>query len=227
MSLIFLYMRNIFYLQDEYSKENIENEEAYFLLNNDRESFLRKVNECVHTSNEKLHHQVDNYMFNFDAEVASREISDMMEQVKDDPLCSRKAEAFIHWLINDYAGGPSGEKPSGEKPSEEKPSEEIPSEDPASDEILSEDPPSEEILSEDPASDEIPSEDPPSDEIPSEDSPRDGAAEEGAPPNEVTPTNEVAPPNEVTPPNEVSPHHDNDKRENEHDDTTSVDATAV
>ncbi|ANQ10807.1 Ubiquitin-conjugating enzyme [Plasmodium coatneyi] len=132
MSLIFLYMRNIFYLKDEYSKENIENEEAYFLLNNDRELFLRKVQDCVQKSNEQLYQQLDNYMFNFSDEMASREISNMMEQVKDDSLCNRKAEAFIHWLVNDYAGGTS----------ENPPSEDVISENPRSEEILSEDPPS-------------------------------------------------------------------------------------
>ncbi|EUD64901.1 hypothetical protein C922_04745 [Plasmodium inui San Antonio 1] len=126
MSLIFLYMRNIFYLQDEYCKENIENEEAYFLLNNDRELFLRKVHECVQKSNEQLYRQVDSCMFNFGTEVATREITHMMEQVKEDPLCSRKAEAFIHWLINDYAGGPSQEVIRLDTPSEK---------------VISEDPP--------------------------------------------------------------------------------------
>ncbi|CAA9991227.1 ubiquitin-conjugating enzyme E2, putative [Plasmodium knowlesi strain H] len=162
MSLIFLYMRNIFYLQDEYSKENIENEEAYFLLNNDRELFLRKVQDSVQMSNEKLYQQVDNYMFNFCADVDSREITDMMERVKNDSLCSKKAEAFIHWLVNDYAGGPSGE-------------------------VLSEGLPSEEVLSDDLPSREVLSEGLPSDEILSENHPRDGVEEGGAPPNEAIP----------------------------------------
>ncbi|KJP87390.1 hypothetical protein AK88_02947 [Plasmodium fragile] len=179
MSLIFLYMRNIFYLQDEYNKECIENEEAYFLLNNDRELFLQKVHECVHMSNEQLYHQVDNYMLNFGAEVGSQEISNMMKQVKDDPLCSRKVEAFIHWLINDYTGEPT-------------------------EEVISQNPQSEEILSEGVASEGVASE---------------GVASEGV-------TSEEVAGEEVTT-EDVTPHYDNDKRETENDDATSVDATTV
>ncbi|KMZ84683.1 ubiquitin-conjugating enzyme domain-containing protein [Plasmodium vivax Brazil I] len=220
MSLIFLYMRNIFYLQDEYNKENVENEEAYFLLNNDRELFLRKVHECVQMSNERLYQQVDNCMFNFGAELASREIADMMQQVKDDPLCSRKAEAFIHWLINDYAAGASEgviseaviseeviseeviseeviseEVKSENSPIEELISEEVRSEEVRSEEAISEDPPSEEVISEDPSSEAKRNEDTPSEEVRSEEPPSEKAITEEVISEEVisedTPSEEV------------------------------------
>ncbi|GAW83801.1 ubiquitin-conjugating enzyme E2 [Plasmodium gonderi] len=105
MSLIFLYIKNIFYLQDEYTKDIIENDQAHFLLNSDKELFLHKVHECIEQSNYSIYQQVNNCMFNFDTHLASQEITDMLHKVKKDPLCHKKAEAFIHWLINDYSSG--------------------------------------------------------------------------------------------------------------------------
>ncbi|CRG97064.1 ubiquitin-conjugating enzyme E2, putative [Plasmodium gallinaceum] len=102
MSLIFLYIKSIFYLQDEYSKEIIENEEAYFLFNNNKEMFLKNVKKSVEESNKVLYNKIDNCMFNFDKNIDSMEITNKLESIKNDQNCSKKVEAFIHWLINDY-----------------------------------------------------------------------------------------------------------------------------
>ncbi|CRH02854.1 ubiquitin-conjugating enzyme E2, putative [Plasmodium relictum] len=102
MSLIFLYIKRIFHLQDEYTKEIIENEEAYFLFNNDKEMFLKNVKKSVEESNKAIYNKIDNSMFNFEENEDNTEIRKKLESIKNDQNCSKKTEAFIHWLINDY-----------------------------------------------------------------------------------------------------------------------------
>uniref|UniRef100_A0A8C9LN17 UBC core domain-containing protein n=1 Tax=Piliocolobus tephrosceles TaxID=591936 RepID=A0A8C9LN17_9PRIM len=100
MTLIFLYIKNIFYLQDEYTKDIIENEKAYFLLHNNKQKFFKKVNECIKQSNNKLYNKIDNYMFNFNESTDYTYISNKLESLKKDQLCTKKPEAFIYWFLN-------------------------------------------------------------------------------------------------------------------------------
>ncbi|VWU49714.1 ubiquitin-conjugating enzyme E2, putative [Hepatocystis sp. ex Piliocolobus tephrosceles] len=100
MSLVFLYIKSIFYLQDEYSKDIIENKKAYYLLNNNKQKFLKKVNEYIKQSNSKLYEKIDNFMFNFNENTDYTYISNKLESLKNDQLCTKKPEAFIYWFLN-------------------------------------------------------------------------------------------------------------------------------
>lgn len=55
MSLIFLYIKNLFYLQEEYNKETVENQEALFLLNNDKDEFIKNVQKYINQGNKKIY----------------------------------------------------------------------------------------------------------------------------------------------------------------------------
>ncbi|SBT50155.1 ubiquitin-conjugating enzyme E2, putative [Plasmodium ovale wallikeri] len=102
ISLLFLYIKNIFYLKDEYNNNTVENNEAYFLLNNKKNIFLKKVRKYINISNNIIYNQFDNYMFNFNKNFNNIHILNKLDTIKKDPFCLRKAEAFIHWLINDF-----------------------------------------------------------------------------------------------------------------------------
>ncbi|KYN98219.1 putative ubiquitin-conjugating enzyme E2 [Plasmodium gaboni] len=103
MSLIFLYIKNLFYLQEEYNKETVENQEALFLLNNDKDEFIKNVQKYINLGNKKIYDHMENCMFNFNQKEEHIEIKDKLENIKTDQVCARKAEAFIHWLINEYS----------------------------------------------------------------------------------------------------------------------------
>ncbi|CAD2105914.1 ubiquitin-conjugating enzyme E2, putative [Plasmodium vinckei brucechwatti] len=102
ISLIFLYIKNIFYLTDVYNDDIIQNEEAYYLLNNDKEAFHKNVEKCVQQSNDLLYNKIDNFMFNFTNNIENKKILNKLEDIKQDQLCVKKAEAFIHWFVNDF-----------------------------------------------------------------------------------------------------------------------------
>ncbi|SOV80871.1 ubiquitin-conjugating enzyme E2, putative [Plasmodium reichenowi] len=103
MSLIFLYIKNLFYLQEEYNKEIVENQEALFLLNNDKDEFIKNVQKYINQGNKKIYDHMENCMFNFNQKEEHIEIKDKLENIKTDQVCARKAEAFVHWLINEYS----------------------------------------------------------------------------------------------------------------------------
>ncbi|SOV79511.1 ubiquitin-conjugating enzyme E2, putative [Plasmodium sp. gorilla clade G3] len=103
MSLIFLYIKNLFYLQEEYNKETVENQEALFLLNNDKDEFIKNVQKYINQGNIKIYDYMENCMFNFNQKVEHIEIKDKLENIKTDQVCARKAEAFVHWLLNEYS----------------------------------------------------------------------------------------------------------------------------
>lgn len=102
MSLIFLYIKQMFYIQNEYPEEDVENEEAHFLFNNDKEAFLQKVKNCVEESNNTLYNNVNNFMFNFEQNIERKEILEKMKNISKEQNCSKKTEAFIFWFLNEY-----------------------------------------------------------------------------------------------------------------------------